>query len=194
MAAVVIVAHHERGDAGKFAAATSTWLDERGHEAWMPPGDAGALGLPLLSSDRPASDADLVLSLGGDGTMLRAVRLLDGAPVPLLGVNLGWLGYLTEVESDGLNDALERYLHGREGEDWHIDERLMLASLSRIRLRPGLRALAVGLQGRSAWGRNVGRVYDIDPSDQRLGVLGVARQILREKRKGLGRPIGGDVG
>ena len=126
MAGVVIVAHHERGDAGKFAASAATWLEERGHQAWMPPGDAEALGLPFLSSDRPASDADLVLSLGGDGTMLRAVRLLDGAPVPLLGVNLGWLGYLTEVESDGLTDALERCLHGHEGTDWHLDERLML--------------------------------------------------------------------
>jgi 23S rRNA (cytidine1920-2'-O)/16S rRNA (cytidine1409-2'-O)-methyltransferase len=59
--------------------------------------------------ERPPSDADLVLSLGGDGTMLRAVHLLDGAPVPLLGVNLGWLGYLTEVEADRLEDALERF-------------------------------------------------------------------------------------
>ena len=41
--------------------------------------------------------------------MLRAVRLLDGAPVPLLGVNLGVLGYLTEIEPPELTDALERF-------------------------------------------------------------------------------------
>ena len=43
-----------------------------------------------------------MLSLGGDGTMLRSVRLLEGAPVPMLGVNLGSLGYLTQVEPDRL--------------------------------------------------------------------------------------------
>ena len=42
-----------------------------------------------------------MISLGGDGTMLRAVRLLDGAAVPLLGVNVGVLGYLTEIEPPG---------------------------------------------------------------------------------------------
>ena len=55
-----------------------------------------------------------MLSLGGDGTMLRSVGLLDGAPVPLLGVNLGPLGYLTEVEADGIVDALERFVAGAE--------------------------------------------------------------------------------
>ena len=45
--------------------------------------------------------------------MLRAVRLLDGAPVPLLGVNLGVLGYLTEVEPPELTDALDRFVAGQ---------------------------------------------------------------------------------
>ena len=53
-----------------------------------------------------------MLSLGGDGTMLRAVGMLNGAPVPLLGVNLGRLGYLTEIEVDGLVDALQRFVAG----------------------------------------------------------------------------------
>ena len=53
------------------------------------------------------------MCLGGDGTMLRAVRLLDGAPVPLLGVNVGVLGYLTEIEPPELTVALERFVAGR---------------------------------------------------------------------------------
>ena len=53
-----------------------------------------------------------MVCLGGDGTMLRAVGALDGAPVPLLGVNLGQLGYLTEIEPAELIDALERVLDG----------------------------------------------------------------------------------
>ena len=69
----------------------------------------------MLADDRPAAEADLVLCLGGDGTMLRAVNLLDGAAVPLLGVNLGRLGYLTEIEIDGVTAALERIEAGPLG-------------------------------------------------------------------------------
>ena len=59
-----------------------------------------------------------MLSLGGDGTMLRCVRLLEGAPVPVLGVNLGSLGYLTQVEPDRLVDALDRFVAGSEAGAW----------------------------------------------------------------------------
>ena len=58
--------------------------------------------------------------------MLRAVNLLDGAPVPLLGVNLGRLGYLTEIEHDHVTDALERFEAGSERGEWQLDERMML--------------------------------------------------------------------
>ena len=70
--------------------------------------------------------ADLVLSLGGDGTMLRTVRVLDGAPVPILGVNLGWLGYLTEIEPPDLTKGLARFVAGPIEGEWWLDERLML--------------------------------------------------------------------
>ena len=126
MTAVMIVAHHERGEAGALAADTATGLVARGDDAWMPVADAEALRLEALGSDRDPASADLVLSLGGDGTMLRAVRLVDGAPVPLLGVNVGWLGYLTEVEADQLVDALDRFTRGADAGRWHLDERLML--------------------------------------------------------------------
>ena len=67
-----------------------------------------------------------MLSLGGDGTMLRSVRLLGGDAVPLLGVNLGALGYLTEVEPELLGDALDRFVAGPVAGAWHLDERMML--------------------------------------------------------------------
>jgi NAD+ kinase len=92
----------------------------------MPTVDAERLGLPDLGDDAPAATADLVLSLGGDGTMLRAVALLDGAPVPLLGVNLGRLGYLTEVEAEHATDALARFEMGAREGQWQLDERMML--------------------------------------------------------------------
>jgi NAD+ kinase len=119
---VLVVAHHERDEAGDLAIAAIEWLEAAGHHGWLAPEDAAALGLDRLASRRRVADADLVLALGGDGTMLRAVRLLDGAPVPLLGVNLGRLGYLTEVEAPELESALRRFVDGQ----WHVDERLML--------------------------------------------------------------------
>ena len=85
-----------------------------------------ALDLGDAGSARPLSEADLVLSLGGDGTMLRSVRLLEGAAVPLLGLNLGSLGYLTEVEPDRLDEALTKIAAGAVAGSWHLDERMML--------------------------------------------------------------------
>ncbi len=126
MTAVAVVAHHEREVAGALAAGAVRWLVERGHEAWVVPDDAPALRLQDLVSERPIDGADLVVCLGGDGTMLRAVRLLDGAPVPLLGVNVGVLGYLTEIEPPDLESALERFIAGPAAGAWQLDQRMML--------------------------------------------------------------------
>lgn len=124
MTAVVIVAHHERTEAAALARAAADWLRERGHEAWMPTDDAKALSLASLGSDRPLSEADLAISMGGDGTMLRTVQLLDGAAVPIIGVNVGLLGYLTEVEPPSLTAALERYFTGK----YTVENRMMLVA------------------------------------------------------------------
>jgi NAD+ kinase len=66
---------------------------------------------------------DLVVSLGGDGTMLRAAQTAHAADVPLLGINLGTLGYLTEVDDPDAWTALEKIASG----DMEIEERMMLA-------------------------------------------------------------------
>lgn len=69
-------------------------------------------------------DADCILVLGGDGTMLQAAREITGNKrIPLLGVNLGTLGYLTEVEPEGVLDALNRILCG----DYKLESRMMLS-------------------------------------------------------------------
>ncbi len=127
MSRVAIVAHYERPDVVALIESTMAWLGERGHEGWLLPGDGAELDLVEHAEERPLADADVVVCLGGDGTMLRAVGILDGAPVPLLGVNLGQLGYLTEVEPDGLLESLGAVLDGEADGGWHLDERLMLA-------------------------------------------------------------------
>ncbi len=126
MIRVVVVPHQARDDARRLAVDTIEWLRQRGDEGWVPAADATTDDLVAVGDDRPAADADLVLSLGGDGTMLHSVHLLDGASVPLLGVNLGRLGYLTEVEVDGVRDALDRFALGAEAGGWTLDERMML--------------------------------------------------------------------
>ncbi len=129
MTAVVLVAHRQRPEAASLARVAATWLTERGHRVWMVPGDAEAIGAVDLASDESPAEAGLVVSLGGDGTVLRSVHLLDGAPVPVMGVNVGLLGYLTEVEPHAMLGAFESYLAQPGGEDddgWHVEERMLL--------------------------------------------------------------------
>ena len=126
MANVLVVAHHTRSDVAPLLTELRSMLTARGHHLWMCGPDAQAHGLNDLASDRDASDADLVVVLGGDGTVLRAVSMLNGAPIPVLGVNVGTLGYLTEVGVAGAGAAITKALDGKSGKDFIIDERMLL--------------------------------------------------------------------
>ncbi len=126
MTDVLLVAHHDRVEAAALARLAATWLAEHGHSAWMTPEDAEPLELLDLVSERKPESAGLALSLGGDGTMLRAVKMIGGSGVPIIGVNVGLLGYLTEVEPPALTAALERWAAGSEAGEWRIEERMML--------------------------------------------------------------------
>lgn len=121
MSRIGLVVHDTKPEAVDRAASIATWLADRDHETvrLRPNGDDGA----ITESDSPA-DLDLLISLGGDGTMLRTVDM--GAPhgVPILGVNVGDLGYLTAVEPEGLEMALEAFFAG----DHTIEHRLLLES------------------------------------------------------------------
>lgn len=117
MANVVFVTHPERPEAVALAGRVGTWLREQGHQVRAAEGHVQA-----LTPGTAGGDVDLAVSFGGDGTMLRAVELASPAGVPVLGVNLGQLGYLTEVEPAGLHAALERFLTG----DYGVEERMTL--------------------------------------------------------------------
>lgn len=131
---VVVVAHHERVEAASLATHVAAWGAAAGHDVWMPGEDAAHLGLHGLASERAPETADLVVSLGGDGTMLRAVHLLHGASVPIIGVNVGLLGYLAEIEPAQLGEALERFGRGPDDGDWDLEERVTVELTVR---RPG---------------------------------------------------------
>ena len=67
-------------------------------------------------------DVDCILVLGGDGTLLQAARDVVEKEVPLLGINLGTLGYLAEVEKSGIESALQQVVAG----NYHLEKRMML--------------------------------------------------------------------
>lgn len=75
-----------------------------------------------VAPDQVAAGADVVLSFGGDGTFLRAAHLCRDEGVPLLGVNVGRLGFLAELEEDQLDDAIARLLAG----DWASEDRVTI--------------------------------------------------------------------
>lgn len=127
MATVALVVHELRPEAAGLAREAARWLLDRGHTVRLPKPDADTAGLAELGCppEELAEDLDLAVTLGGDGTVLRAVSLVSRAGVPLLGVNLGRLGYLADHEPEGLTDALARVLAG----DHTIEDRMMLSVL-----------------------------------------------------------------
>jgi NAD+ kinase len=122
-----IVAKHDLVDARDTLVALRAWLAERDVEAaWAP--EAADL-LPerparVVSRDELAAQTDLVVVLGGDGTLLAmAGRIAQtGRDVPILGVTFGSLGFLTEITRPELFDALGDVLEGRAT----LDDRMML--------------------------------------------------------------------
>ncbi|MBA2607539.1 MAG: NAD(+)/NADH kinase [Actinobacteria bacterium] len=100
MATVAFVPHPDRPSGLALADEAGAWLKQQGHDALV------------VHTGQSLPDVDLVVSLGGDGTMLHSIALVGGRPIPVLGVNLGHLGYLTEVDPDDLVIALERFFNG----------------------------------------------------------------------------------
>ena len=102
------------------------WAEERGVALRTLESELGLLGeeVPATPAAAFARGLDLVVALGGDGTLLRALGLALRDQVPVLGVNLGRLGFLTEVEADGLVPALEAVRAGRH----RVERRTTLAA------------------------------------------------------------------
>jgi NAD+ kinase len=85
--------------------------------------------VPQFESEKLAAEVDLMLVLGGDGTMIATARMIADQEVPVLGVNYGGLGYLAEFRIEELYNALESILSG----NYRLDRRVMLA----VELRRG---------------------------------------------------------
>ncbi|RVW03171.1 NAD kinase [Rhodococcus spongiicola] len=101
--------------------------------------DVARVGSPLDGPDKPvisvvpegpgaASDCEMVIVLGGDGSFLRAAELAQSADVPVLGINLGRIGFLAEAEAEHLEAALEQVIR----REYRIEHRMTLDVLVRV--------------------------------------------------------------
>lgn len=120
-----IIVHPERPDARTAATTAATTVRNAGMRViGCKQDDWPADTLDVVSADEFGSQVDVVLVFGGDGTFLRAAYLARDAGVPLLGVNLGRLGFLSECELPEVTDALHRLMAGR----YHVEDRMTLTA------------------------------------------------------------------
>ena len=125
---VGVVVKPDHAEALETACELSGWLESRGIElVGRPITGSDAVRQPgcdieQIDAEQFSTDVDLVVVLGGDGTMIAAARLIGDHDVPVLGVNYGSLGYLTDFRIEEMFPTLETVLAG----EFEIDRRVML--------------------------------------------------------------------
>ncbi len=119
-----IIANFLRPDAADTVIATVKWCQTHGHHVYLSDDIIPFINLDVHSCPRNEmwKNSDIIISMGGDGTMLASVRALGVHPKPILGINLGSLGFLTQLTPDRLEYALDRVARG----DYQVEERLLL--------------------------------------------------------------------
>lgn len=123
MRKIGIICKTGRTEPQKILAELLPLLKQKGCELFVDSDTASALGIKGYSRNDISSLAEVVLVLGGDGTMLNVSRLVVGKGIPILGINLGSMGFLTEVNKKDIFEAVDKMLSGR----CTIEERLMLS-------------------------------------------------------------------
>lgn len=124
MKRIGIIAKLSSPEAVKVSGEVVKWLADRGVEAYPDPELGSRLGYTksYSKSELPAF-VDLMMVLGGDGTMLHTARLMGDSRIPILGVNLGGLGFLTAITMKELYPVLEKVIK----DDFETEERMMLS-------------------------------------------------------------------
>lgn len=151
---VGIFGNRDKADVRALLPELTRWIRAKGKQVSIESGIAPrGRGLAL---DKLVTKVDLLLVLGGDGTMLHGARAACKAGVPIFGINLGGLGFLTETSDDSLYPALERLFRG----DVHVERRLMIEA--RVRSRTGRAWSAVGLNDAVIHARDRSRVVAMD--------------------------------
>lgn len=127
MRSVLLIAHPRRSEAVRAARLVVDRLHDAGLGVRMLAEEAGELGVaadvePVPTDERAAAGCELAVVLGGDGTLLRGAELARPTGTPLLGVNLGHVGFLAEAERDDLSATVDRIA----ARDWTVEERMTL--------------------------------------------------------------------
>lgn len=124
MKTIGLVLNRDKPAAWSVAKRLVELIEAKGARAVLEPEEARTLGRPdaALPRERFPGAIDLLFVLGGDGTLLGFAREFAPHKIPLLGINVGRLGFLSEAEPDDLPAAVDRVLRG----DYYLDERMML--------------------------------------------------------------------
>ncbi len=119
-----LIAHLDRPRVGEAAGQIVDWGEHHGIKIRMCD-DLAALAKRddlACPNDRIGEECDIIISLGGDGSMLSSARAVADHQLPILGINLGSLGFLTEIDSDRIIESLENLRAGK----YRIEERMVL--------------------------------------------------------------------
>jgi NAD+ kinase len=119
---VGLVVRRERPRAIAIGHELAIWLRSRHLKTLAEPEAAAQLGAEPVEREQLASRSDLIVVLGGDGTLLSIARLVGERETPILGINLGGLGFLTEITTEEAQETLARVLAG----DYEVDRRITL--------------------------------------------------------------------
>ena len=140
-ATIGLILHHRRAQAIEQATDLVAWLESEGHKIKVPTEDAEVAGLERFAVEESAfaEGLDVAVSLGGDGSILRAVELTSEFDVPLLGVNYGELGYLAAIEPADAKAAISTFLSG----EYQTEIRMMLQATVTSRADTGETATTV---------------------------------------------------
>jgi len=128
---ILVVAHAMRDDTVRAAERVVSALHEAGAQAVVALDDRSDLAaahpafahLPALGEEIAIADIELAIVLGGDGTILRAAELVHGGTAPVLGINMGHVGFLAEIERDDMDAAVRRVID----RDYAVEERLAIS-------------------------------------------------------------------
>ena len=146
-----IITNEQKDPGFRVTTQIQKYLSEKGARCLVPDHTKrnGMVSYKYTDASQIPEDTQCVLVIGGDGTLLQASRDLQEKNIPLLGINMGTLGYLAEIEESGVRDALDKLL----ADEYVVEERMMLEGAAfhngkQILQDIALNDIVIGRQGR----------------------------------------------